>query len=349
MTRSSLPYYHPDRCLMAVPAFSPHVDDAGLERLVASTVTAVVIPTVQRTFRNSPALLSASEDVVADVRLKLVERLRAWRDGTADPVENVAAYASTAATHACYGLLRQRFPNRTRLRNRVRYLVTHHPSMTLVEDPPGVWRCRLLKARAAVAAGAAQRLFDSPRDVAAELKLGDTTPLPRLIEGLLGACEGPVEFDRLVDAVGVILGVSDAAGPEAEERADEAPMADAVLEHRAALRVVWRELVDLPLRQRSALLLNMRDPEGGGVLELLPATGVVTLTEIAAALTMSLEELGELWANLPLDDLTIATRLGITRQQVINLRKSGRARLSRRLAGNIAAGTASSRSMGFRS
>ena len=36
--------------------------------------------------------------------------------------------------------------------------------------------------------------------------------------------------------------------------------------------------------------------------------------------------------QMPLDDLTIAARLGVTRQQVINLRKSARARLTRRMA-----------------
>lgn len=333
---------------MSVPEFPAHLDDAGLARLVAATVTEVVIPTVQRTFRHSPALLGASEDVVADVRLRLIERLKAWRDGSAEPVDNVAGYASTAATHACYGLLRQRFPNRTRLRNRIRYLLTHHRSMTLVEDPPGIWRCRLLTPRPAVAAGATQRMTESPRTFAAALHLDATTPLPALIAGLLGGCDGPVEFDRLVDAAGVILGISDTAA-EAEEPTDQTPTTQVTLEHRASLRTVWRELVALPVRQRSALLLNMRDPGGGGVLELLPTTGVVTMAEIAAALEVSQEVLGELWARLPLDDLTIATRLGITRQQVINLRKSGRARLARRLAGNIDVVAASSGSMGPRS
>jgi hypothetical protein len=36
---------------------------------------------------------------------------------------------------------------------------------------------------------------------------------------------------------------------------------------------------------------------------------------------------------LPLDDATIAGLLGLTRQQVINLRKSARERLARRLKG----------------
>jgi DNA-directed RNA polymerase specialized sigma24 family protein len=346
MTQSGRPYYHPVRSRMSYPP--THLDDTTLARLVATTVAEVVVPTVQRTFRRSPALLAASEDVVADVRVKLVERLRAWRDGTADPVDNVAGYASTAAVHACYGLLRQRFPNRTRLRNRMRYVVTHHPTLALFEDPPGVWRCRIQKIRSAPAVGAIQQLLDSPRAFAAAQGLSDTTPLPFLLEGLLAACEGPVEFDRLVDALVVILGVTDAAESNQIDAADHAPMAEAVLEQRASLRDVWAEIVQLPERQRAALLLNMRDPDGGGILDLLPATGVVTMDDLAQALGMSPETLLDLWPDLPLDDLTIAARLGITRQQVINLRKSGRARLARRLAGNIGPGTSSSGSMGAR-
>lgn len=315
------------------------MDDA---LLIGTVVTDVVEPTVRRTLNRSPGLAAAADDVVADVRLKLVERVRAWRDGTADPVDNLAGYAATVASHACYGLLRRRFPNRTRLRNRLRYLITHHPSMALREDPPGLWRCHLQTARRAPAAGSTQRLTESPRTFAETVGISDTTPLPALVEGLLGACDMPVEFDRLVDAVAAILGVTDAPAAELEETADDGPRADVVLEQRASLRAVWAELVELPIRQRTALLLNMRDPEGGGVLDLLPGTGVVSLADIAAGLNLSTEELADLWSRLPLDDLAIAARLGITRQQVINLRKSGRARLARRLAGNIGGGRPSS-------
>jgi hypothetical protein len=52
--------------------------------------------------------------------------------------------------------------------------------------------------------------------------------------------------------------------------------------------------------------------------------------ELAVALEMPPKVLAQLWNDLPLDDLAIASRLGLTRQQVINLRKSARARLARR-------------------
>ncbi len=104
-----------------------------------------------------------------------------------------------------------------------------------------------------------------------------------------------------------------------------------VLEQRDRLLRVWNEIVKLPARQRAALLLNLRDPEGGAVLQMLPSTGVVAQPRIAAALGMDLDQLTRVWNRLPLDALSIAGLLRVTRQQVINLRKSARARLARRL------------------
>jgi hypothetical protein len=50
---------------------------------------------------------------------------------------------------------------------------------------------------------------------------------------------------------------------------------------------------------------------------------------------MDADRFAELWNDLPLDDARIAELLKLTRQQVINARKSGRERLARRLKGFI--------------
>ena len=76
---------------------------------------------------------------------------------------------------------------------------------------------------------------------------------------------------------------------------------------------------------------DFRDADGHGVIFMLPFTGLVTMRGIAEVLEIPAPELAALWRTLPLDDAAIAMRLGITRQQVINLRKSARARLGRRL------------------
>jgi hypothetical protein len=64
---------------------------------------------------------------------------------------------------------------------------------------------------------------------------------------------------------------------------------------------------------------------------LLPATGVATFEQIALTLEIPIAEFEQLWAQLPLDDLYLADYLGATRQQVINLRKTARERLLKRM------------------
>lgn len=91
----------------------------------------------------------------------------------------------------------------------------------------------------------------------------------------------------------------------------------------------------LPRNQRAALLLNLKETSGFGCITLFPVTGIATFRELADALEMSAESFAELWNELPLEDAKIAELLGLTRQQVINARKSGRERLTRRLKGFI--------------
>lgn len=319
--------------------------DAGtwraIEQLLDGEISSIIRDTVSRRLGRSHQAADHIDDVVGEVRLKLTQKFWSLRAGAGEPIENLGAYCVTTSEHVCYGFLRRQFPERTRLRNRLRYALTHHPAMTLEADLNGVWRCQSTALRRPVAPGATQALLDSPRDFVARLGVHLSAPLPAVVERLLSACENPVEFDRFVEVMATLLGVHDAPpvtnAPDAqssdrlEQIPDRTPGIQEVLEQRTSLLDVWQELVALPVRQRVAVLLNLRDPEGGAILQMLPATGVVTMAEIAAALGVSDVELHALWDALPLDDLSIAGRLGVTRQQVINLRKSGRARLARRV------------------
>ena len=111
--------------------------------------------------------------------------------------------------------------------------------------------------------------------------------------------------------------------------ADPAPTADTILEHRDALEVLWREIRRLPRPQRAALLLNLRDADGGNAVALLVLLGVATFEAVAAAIGIAPEALASVWSTMPLDDLEIGRQLGLSRQQVINLRKAARRRLER--------------------
>jgi hypothetical protein len=64
---------------------------------------------------------------------------------------------------------------------------------------------------------------------------------------------------------------------------------------------------------------------------LLPLTGIASLRNVARVTGLEPEKLAEIWNRLPLEDSAIAGILQVTRQQVINLRKSARERLARRM------------------
>ena len=77
----------------------------------------------------------------------------------------------------------------------------------------------------------------------------------------------------------------------------------------------------------------MRDTDGGNALAYFVLLSVADIDELAGSIGITVERLAAMWPELPLDDLTIAGMLGIRRQQVINLRRSARDRLLRRMAG----------------
>ncbi|HEX2272049.1 MAG TPA: hypothetical protein VHH35_21080 [Pyrinomonadaceae bacterium] len=113
--------------------------------------------------------------------------------------------------------------------------------------------------------------------------------------------------------------------------ASPAPSFETTFELQRNLKILWREICQLPRRQRVALLLNFRDPHGQELISLLPYTRAATIEQIATALEFPLDQFLRLWNELPLEDLAIAGLLGGTRQQVINLRKCARERLDRRM------------------
>ena len=85
----------------------------------------------------------------------------------------------------------------------------------------------------------------------------------------------------------------------------------------------------MPQPQRVALLLHLRDEEGNDVVSLFHVARIATLSQIAAVIGMTAAALARIWNELPMEDLRISEYLRITRQQVINLRKSARKRLAR--------------------
>jgi hypothetical protein len=288
------------------------------------------------------------EDVHAGVLLGLAQHLRGLRQGGGQPPpRSFASYVAAVSHNACHSFLRDRFPARARLRSRTRYVLTRAPGLGLWEGTGREWLCGKAAWRDAPCdPGSASRLLELGRRlggfVAGAGRGAGPLPFPELVRAVVDRLQGPARYDDVVDALAGILGVSDAEprpAPEDDRRApdpareasDPAPSPEQALAQRGFLSRLWAEIRLLPGRQRTALLLNLRDADGRGMIGLFPLTGTAELPDLARALDMPEEQLRALWAELPRDDEWIAARLGATRRQVINLRKCARERLARRL------------------
>jgi hypothetical protein len=281
--------------------------------------------------------------------MSLLKRLRfAKQQPENQVINNFRGYVATVTYNACANLLREKYPQRHILKNRLRYFLTHEAGFALWERQPREWLCGLegwqTAGRAAAGAAPLQSLRES---LAKTLSSGfvvedlQRSKLKALLTTIFQRLEQAVEIDELVKLVAGVCGLRDTpasfdspeAGPASlsEILQDSRADIEADFERRVYLQKLWAEICQLPERQRAALLLNLKDAQGGCGIALFPLTGVANFQQLAQALCLSAEELARLWNDLPMDDLTIAAALGIARQQVINLRKSARERLGRRL------------------
>ena len=353
---------------MSVPATDPLLAAlrAAAERGPAEASEALgrlllgeAAPLLWRTIRSQLAGVPAAdqEEVHSAALLRLTERFQHWLSG--DPeveIESFRAYVGATGANGCRAWLRARHPERTRLQNQLRYLLRHDPELALWEGSDGVLVCGLAGWRDRSPGELRDLLARAPGDPGApqarELALGGPAraiPLPELVRRLLLWRGRPWAFRELQNATADLLGVQDrpplslsgeSAAAGDGEGADPQPSIDLAetragahreLEGRQFLVALWHEVRELPLGQRRALLLNLRDDQGRDRLALLTLTGLTTRGALARLLELPEAELEELWDELPLDDRTIAQRFDLTARQVINLRKSARARLARRL------------------
>src|SRR4030095_14957786 len=290
-------------------------------------------------------------DLFNDIVVNLVSQLRRIKDDPArESITDFRSYVAGTAYNACNLYLRQKFPRRSRLKNRLRSLLSHHAGLAPWASELFGMLCGLSawRDKENVAPG---RLLEAVRQNPVEWiqAVGLTNidisraALTELLQCFFQWAKSPIRLDDLVSVVAEICREKDQPD-EPLEAVMNLPIPalsfDTVLEQQRILAIVWQEICQLPLRQRAALLLNFTDARSRELISLLPYTRTATIEQIANVLEMPAADFAKLWNDLPLDDLTIAKFLGATRQQVINLRKCARERLERRMTGVLAKSSA---------
>lgn len=288
--------------------------DAAVDQLVAGALP-LVDAILDRYRRSLDA--AALDDVRSTAMFRLVRRLHEVERSEDAAIASLDDFVARLAFNCVNDVLRDRFPARTRLKSRIRYALGRGGRL-------GSWHVG-----GEIVAGLAEwegRPAGEQRAPTA-LPRGD---IDKALLALFLEDGGPLRLESVVDAIAMSWGIAEDDAVPAERFADNSATALADLEAQEELQLAWREIRALQPNQRVALLLNLRD-RSSAMIESFVMLGIASIDELAAAMEMSAEELAELWNSLPLDDHAIAARLGIVRQQVINLRRAARERLARRM------------------
>lgn len=323
-----------------------------LSRLITSHAEPVIKEIIRHKLHLNPhhgAWQADAGDIRQEAIMQLVAALQRLRERPDDyPIGDLRGLAAVIAHRACSQWMRRQSPERHAFKNRLYYLLTRQRGFAL-------WRNKANKMVAGFAAWQGMevaetdgRLQQLPNEEALTaqirlLKAGRRADWGATLAAVFDYLGGPIEFDKLVTALAALLGIADRPIESVDQIRDidslnasgGKPDAALQVEQRIFLQMLWEEVRRLPLNQRVALLLNLRDHQGEGCIALFPAIGIATFRQLAEALDMDAEKLAEIWNELPLDDARIADLLQLTRQQVINARLSARRRLERRLKGFI--------------
>lgn len=300
----------------------PEHRNAVIDRLLHEHVYARVDAILVRRLQRSGLPLEHHEDLRGEVLFKLVSRLsRLVSPGPENtPIESLPDYVSVVAFNTFDEFMRRTYPLRAQLKNRIRYALRHDGRFALWSTATDV----LCGYRRHEGERGASGRVPAESNGAGDLRAS--------LAHLFDAANGSLPLDTVVDEIGRLelprlQALTAAAG---ESRHVEATALEQVMVTNH-LQHLWSEIRALPRSQRVALLLHARDESGQSAARLLPLLGIAGVREVAAALELRWETFARLWRELPLDDLRIAELLSLSRQQVINLRRSARDRLERRL------------------
>ncbi|MBC8029780.1 MAG: hypothetical protein H7Z16_06695 [Pyrinomonadaceae bacterium] len=285
-------------------------------------------------------------EIASELRTALIGDLRAVQQHPDQrSITSFRDYVAVKTYSACADYFRQRNPRRRSLKDLLRYQLNHNPQFDLWKATNNHWYAGLSRWSGTDRAAKLSGPLPSSATILEMFSMKHAQDLQpaELLTAIFERGGQPVEFERVVALAAEVWNITDAPMESVDNpdydgdretinsQGSSTPGVDVLLEQRLYLEKIWTEVCELPVLQRAALLLNLRDGQGGSVIFFIPHLGIASLHQIAEILELPKEEFLTLWSDLPLDDLRIAQMFGITRQQVINLRKTARERLVRRM------------------
>jgi RNA polymerase sigma factor (sigma-70 family) len=293
------------------------------------------------------------EDLYSEAKTRLITYLEELKAAPmARPCKDFRGYVAAIAHNVCNDYLRQIYPARTRLYKQVRDLLHAHPDFAIWrvrdENSRNYWSCSFRtwqEVRSTSKATAwLQRFYKDTRavietlDQSTDIQLLELDDLITIIFDHVGE---PIGVDDLVSVIAEIKGIKDL--PAISFDSDEDDLAqtlsdskiriDTILEMREPLKTIWENLCRLPRDEFKVYILYARDVRGEDLITLFLASRIVTASQVAELLDLSVGQLQDLLrSRLPLDNERIAKEMGIKVERVYKLRSRAGKRMKKFLS-----------------
>lgn len=262
--------------------------------------------------------LELFQDVLARLWERLVEA-----SGPVPALRDLKGYAAATTYNAWSDYLRDKYPQRASLKNRLRYFLGHQPRYAIWENAEGELIGGHKKWQLGATMPPSQRLValreqqdrlppgSIPRKTMERFAAEDWA---RLLGALFGQLGGPVAIDDLVGIIAVVIGLKEDRLESVDEDADDEDghtneladsdgrRPDREFELRNTLTRLWGAIRALKFEYRCAYLLNIPGPgKSRGDIEVFVLQGVATITQIGEALALTDEHYRVLWTDCPLE------------------------------------------------
>ena len=327
-------------------------DESEADNLLADLLSGCAVPAIESIVRSmfgGPAAREINygvhqqediEDLVGEIYLKILRRLRGLKQSpNEDTIKDFRSYVAVTTYNVCNAYVRLKYPNWYRLKAKLSYTLKHHPEFALWDRTDGKSVCGLSEWRGQERTASCGWISDARMDVDWYVKQGSPDEFIELLRAAFTTARAPIRIEDLVSLVGEILRIAD--HPDGNEVQLEyvkpaqlpAGYIDPVYKQcqRECVNLLWNEIVQLPVRQRVAVLLAARDDGHSSVILIFSEICIASIREIAQAVGMSANEFAQTLPKLPLDDNAIGKHLGVDRRRVMTYRLSARRRLVRRM------------------
>jgi RNA polymerase sigma factor (sigma-70 family) len=272
-----------------------------------------------------------AEDLYQEAMTRVLQVLNQLQASpTTTDIENFERYVSRVASNICMDFLREKSPARTRLKDSLRDQFRRQGNLVSWEYDGEIlcgfaeWRNTGKSTFSDQDSGDVEtrlETFESARFPDEDVRLA---PLPQILAELFDWIGGPVQIDVLVRMFAYLLDLKEQHMDSLDEQARRSDTyfpaniltGETLVQVNELLAALWQAVTQLPPEQRDAFAFGFEDQAGQDFFTVLLAAGIVTWNELAKGMARSVENIARLRLSMPMDGMTAADELGVSRQKV---------------------------------